>query len=97
MAIRLADPQTVLTVYYECREISNAEMQKLFGAVGQSTITRLKKRALELMRERGVSRLGRHSVNTEVAFEAWGIDIADMERRFAKQKKLGLIADDKMA
>ncbi len=95
MAIKLADPATVLRIYYQNREISNAEMLELFGAVGQSTISRMKKKALTLMRERNVSRLGIHSVNTEVAFEAWGIDVAAMERQYKKLKALGLAPEDR--
>lgn len=94
MSIKLADPATVLKVYYLHREIGNAEMLELFGSVGQSTITRMKRKALDLMRERGVGRLGKHSVNTEVAFEAWGIDISAMERQYKKLKALGLMSDD---
>ena len=30
-------------------------------------------------------------VNTEVAFDVWGIDIADVEKRVARLKKLGML------
>lgn len=93
MAIKLADPATVLKIYYLNREIGNAEMRELFSGVGQTAITRLKKKALELMRERGVGRLGAHSVNTELAFEAWGIDVAAVERQYKKLKALGLVLE----
>lgn len=91
MAIRLTEPDKVLRIYYSNREIGNAEIQELFGGIGQATACKLKKRALDLMRERGVVRMGRHCVNTAVAFEAWGIDIAEIERRYAKLKKLGFL------
>ena len=36
-------------------------------------------------------------VDTETAFKAWGLDIANMEHRYAKLKKYGFVANDSAA
>lgn len=95
MAVQLADPATVLRIYYTRREINSRDMRELFGNIGQPTISRLKQKALELMQERNIGRMAQYAVNTEVAFEAWGIDIAKIERQYKKLKALGL--DDEYA
>ena len=33
-------------------------------------------------------------VDTETAFKAWGLDIANMERRYAKLQKYGFVDSD---
>lgn len=41
-------------------------------------------------RELGVKTAIPHSVNTNVAFEVFGLDIGSIERNYAKLKKLGM-------
>ena len=86
----LADAATCVRIYVENHEIGSKEIRELFGPIGASTVSKLKKDALELMTKRNVIRFASHKVNTEVAFEAWGIDIADLKRRLKELQKLGL-------
>ncbi len=78
-----------LRIYYTYPEIGSAEIKELFD-VGDTTATRLKKSVRKKQIEKNVMVLDRHCVNTEVAFEVWGIDIEDIENRVKKLEKLGL-------
>lgn len=89
--LKLVSLDTALRIYYENPEIGNAEISELWGTSSSSTIKRLKSKANNLMTERNMKAFGLYKVNTAIAFEAWGLDIADLEKRRAKLKKLGLV------
>lgn len=88
--LRLAKFDVVLKIYYENPEIGNAEIGELWQTRSSSTIKNLKKKAQDLMNEKGVKAFGVYKVNTAIAFEAWGLDISDLEKRRNKLRKLGL-------
>jgi len=46
--------------------------------------------AKDEMVDREILSYGMHKVNTTVAYDVWGIDIADLERRRKKLKALEL-------
>lgn len=92
--IKLADPETVLRIYYANAELGSPEIRELFGDISPATIVKLKRKARTLMRERGVGHFNYYSVNTEVAFEAWGINVEKVERMYKRAKALGLVARD---
>ncbi|MGN0163415.1 MAG: hypothetical protein ACI4EA_07540 [Candidatus Ornithomonoglobus sp.] len=71
--------ETVLSIYYGHTELTNALICKLFN-VSRSTALRYKNKALELQLERKHKTMNPNSVNTKDAFDAWGIDINDIER-----------------
>ena len=79
-----------LRIYYHYAEIGNKEIADLFGKRSSATILRLKKMAKTQMSEKGVLSYGANKVNTEVAFEVWGIDIKDLEKRKKKIRELDL-------
>lgn len=81
---------TALRIYYENTEIGNAEIRELFGNLANSTILSMKNDVLNKMTERNIQRFRYHTVNTEVAFEVWGIDVEDLEKRRSKLIMLGL-------
>ena len=78
-----------LRIYYTYPEIGSAEIKELFN-IGDTTAIRLKKAVQKKQIEDNVMVLDSHSVNTEVAFKVWGIDIEDIESRVKKLEKLGL-------
>ena len=82
--------ETAIRLYYERTELSNTDIRELFGNLGHSTVTRLKQKARELMQERGTPVWNAQRVNTEVAFEAWGLDIKRFEYCLKKLKGLNL-------
>lgn len=87
--IAIRDLKNCLRIYYSCHEIGSPEIKELFG-VGTGKACNLKKPVREEMIKRDVMSFNPHSVNTEIAFKVWGIDIDDIERRVKKLEKLGL-------
>lgn len=93
--IRVRVPQVknaraALAIYYSKSEIGNADIKMLFGNMGQERITKLKALARERMREKKCPTYNARWVNTECAFEAWGIDVKRLEKGLEKLEKLGL-------
>ena len=91
--IRVRIPQVVdlegaIKMYYRRIELSNADIETLFGKHSSSTIAKLKKMAQNKMVENNVMSLNALYVNTAAAYEAWGLDINDLEHRFQKLKQL---------
>ena len=83
-----------LRLYYMKRELRNADMRTLFGeSIGSARIVKLKELARCVMREREVPTLDDMAVNTDCAYEAWGIDIAELEKNYGRMKRLGLLEE----
>jgi hypothetical protein len=82
--------ENALKVYYSNSELSNKEIITLFGKRSSATISRLKHLAKDEMTARNILSYGANRVNTVVAFEVWGIDIKDLEKRMKKIKELNL-------
>lgn len=81
--------ETAVRLYYEKSELMSADIKLLFSC-GATTATRLKNQARQEMAKKGVHSWIPSSVNTKVAFETWGIDIADFERRLKKLRSLNM-------
>ncbi len=81
---------TALYIYYAYPEIGNKEIKKLFGLKDNSTVTRYKKAVQEVQAERNVKTSQMYTVNTDVAYEVWGIDVKSLEHRRKRLKDLGL-------
>ncbi len=81
-----------LRIFYTYPEIGNKEIRELFGNLGNSTISNYKKAVRAAQTERGVRTSQMNTVNTEIAYEVWGIDVKDLEIRREKLKNLGLPA-----
>lgn len=81
-----------LRIFYTYPEIGNREIRELFGTLGNSTISSYKKAVRKIQTERGVRTSQMNTVNTEIAYEVWGIDVKDLEIRRKKLKNLGLPA-----
>lgn len=79
-----------LKVYYNHSEIGNKEIAVLFGRHSSATVARLKKLAKAEMNHRDMYSYGANKVNTAVAFEVWGIDVPDLEKRIKKIKELNI-------
>lgn len=82
--------ETALTIFYKNCEIGNAEIIELFGKKSSATVVKLKQLAKNRMNEQGVCSYGLYRVNTRIAYEAWGLDVADLEERLNKLKLLKL-------
>lgn len=82
--------ETAIRLYYERSELSTPDIRELFGPLANDTVSRLKRKARELMNERGKLPGDATRVNTEIAYEAWGLDITKLEYRLNKLRTLGV-------
>ena len=85
---QVADLGVAIKLYYKRIELSNADIETLFGKHSSSTVAKLKKIAQDKMVEKNIMPLNALCVNTAAAYEAWGLDIDDLEHRFQKLKQL---------
>ena len=81
---------SALKVYYSHPEIGNKEIASLFGRLSSATTAKLKKLAKDEMINRNILSYNMYKVNTGIAFDVWGIDVADLERRRKKLQALEL-------
>ena len=79
-----------LKIYYENAEIGNKDIQILFGNRSSATISRLKKLVKAEMIKRNIPTFSAFKINTVVAFDVWGLDVNDLEKRRKKIKELFL-------
>ncbi len=79
-----------IRIYYTYPELGNKEIRALFGNLANSTISNYKKEVREVQIERNIKTSQKNTVNTEIAYEVWGINVKDLEIRREKLKKLGL-------
>lgn len=82
--------ETAIRLYYENLELGNTEIKELFRVASGKKILTLKQMAKERMEQKEVAQWNALRVNTKTAYEAWGLDINDLERRYNKLQKLGL-------
>lgn len=82
--------ETAIRLYYERIELTNSDIRELFGPLANSTIKRLKEKAELLMVDRNITVWNAQRVNTEIAYEAWGLDIAKLEYSLDKLRALGV-------
>ncbi len=87
---QVADVDTAIRLYYSKTEIGNADIKKLFGNLGQARISKLKQLVISEMRERDTVRYNALCVNTEVAYDVWGINIDKLTAGRKKLQQLGL-------
>ena len=73
--------------YYSHPEIGTKEIMTLFNC-SRSLAQKHKAVALKHQQEQGISTFSSRAVNTKCAYEAWNIDIAELERRYKKLKTL---------
>lgn len=85
---QISSLETAIRLYYEKIELSVKDMAELFGELGSDRITKLKKMARDKMTENNIPMWNDYNVNTKAAYEAWGLDINDIEHRYSKLKKL---------
>ncbi len=83
------DIKKAVQIYYAKPEIFTDDIVELFS-VGKSTAQKMKNHVRDVMAEKGVKVWLPHSVNTEVAFEVWGLNITDLETRLKKLQRLGM-------
>jgi len=89
--VRVPQPSSIefaLQLYYEKAELSSSDIKQLFSVTANSTVSRLKDLAREQMASDGTPSWDARNVNTAAAYQSWGIDPADLERRVKKLREL---------
>ena len=93
---QIADIETAIRIYYQYPEIDNNQIRELFGSISSGTQARYKKAVRDEQINRNVKTMCIDAVNTEVAYDVWGIDVADLERRLKKLKSLGFVKKEQV-
>ncbi len=80
--------EAALELYYSQNELSNNDISLIFGC-SRSYVNTLKRRVQEKMAEENAHPpvFEATHLNTEYAFKVWGLDIADLERKYKKLVK----------
>mgnify|MGYP000027056708 CR=1 FL=1 len=84
------DIEKAVTMYYNMTEIGTAEIKELFS-IGNTSAANLKRKVYDEMAKRGVRNYYPHCVKTDIAFEVFGLDIEDLERRLKAKRRLKLV------
>lgn len=85
--------ETAIRLYYERIELTNTDIRELFGKISGATISKLKETAREKMREENAPVWNARWVRTDSAYRAWGLNIDDLEKRYARLRKFGLMKE----
>lgn len=96
MSIRvpvIVSVERAVWIYNNCPYMGNNEIEQLFGKMSSQKRVKLKNIVFDEMDERGMTRYNNTTVNTDVAFEVWGLNIADLERRYSKLRKYGMVGE----
>lgn len=83
---QIASVETAVRLYYEKPFLFNTDIHELFPSISPATVVRLKKRVREC--NKNTVEYNSKSVRTTVAYETWGLDIEDLEKRLMKLKKI---------
>ena len=87
---QITNINTALKIYYTNSELGNKEITDLFGRRSSATVSRLKRVVKDEMSIRSILSYGANKVNTDVAYDVWGIDVKDLEKRMRKIRELEL-------
>lgn len=82
--------KTAIYKYYNNIELTNTDIKELFGVTAWASINRLKSPVQDHMVKHDIPVCNASAVNTYAAYEVWGLDIADLEKRYAKLEKYGM-------
>lgn len=80
--------EAALDTFYKFPQLGNKEIKLIFGQIGSAKICELKVLAREKMKEQNQPLWNNKTVNTDSAYQAWGLDVADLERRYARLKRM---------
>ena len=92
--MKVPDLKTAIQIHYQYPAgLGTKQISELFG-VSPSTAFNIKKQVLKIMNERNIKCWKSSDIHTQTAYELWGIDINDLEKRYKKLLSLGIITDD---
>ena len=83
-----------VSIYYTRISLGGQEIRDIFGIKSGATVTRLKKEVIKYFADKDINPV--HSLtnrlDTARAYEAWGLDIEELEKRFKKIQKYNLVS-----
>lgn len=82
--------ETAIAIYYSKLEIGTSDICDIFNC-GRNTGLKLKNKARAEMALQNKKPFVANHVSTKIAFQSWGIDIADLEQRLKKMRQLGIL------
>ena len=83
------DIELAVDLYYSTIEIGTKEIRKLFACC-EASAKKKKDEALKLMAKNEKRASLKAHVNTRIAYQAWGLEISDLEKRLNKLRALKL-------
>lgn len=86
---QVADLEVAVELYYSKNELSPADICRLFGCC-HSTARLLRRRGREQMEIDHVPTWNPKYVNTEAAYQSWGLDIKKLEAGLSRLRRLKL-------
>ncbi len=88
--MRQVNIAAALELYYERLTLSNKDIKNIFGVTSDSTASKIKNEVICYFAESDINPISALNgrIKTEYAFEAWGIDIKNLEMRFRKLQKI---------
>lgn len=89
------DIAVAIELFYSQNDLCNKDIMRIFGCSSSHAST-LKGRVRKQMAEDGVNPVvfDPANVNAEYAFKVWGLDIADLERKYKKLMKFRELRGD---
>lgn len=85
------DIEVAVRMYYERISLSCSDIRKLFNVKSSTTLAKYRREVIEYFADKDVSPMHRNNkLDTYCAFEAWGLDIKDLEKRLLKLRKLNM-------
>lgn len=85
---QVINPEEALRCYYLFTEIGTKQIRAMFGNLGSARISKMKKLVREVMTEQKVLVYDATAVNTEIAFDVWGINVKKLEK-YLRRKENG--------
>lgn len=81
--------ELAVKIYYEKISLKNSDIKSLFEVTSNKTVKRYKDEVIEYFADSDIIPIHRdNTLDTWRAFEAWGIDINELEKRLKKLQKL---------
>lgn len=88
---KISSIETALYIFNANDTLGNSEISELFDIKSRATIGNLKRMAFDLMEKRGVPQTNPVLVDTDTAYDAWGLDVNVMEKKLKKLMSLKLM------
>jgi hypothetical protein len=85
--------ETAVRIYTMHQTLTSKEIAELFG-ITTSAARQYLNRIKRLQIEAGIPLFEVHAVDTTFAYEKWGLDIKDLERRYRKAVALGFVGKE---